>query len=158
MEYPFPIYPIDNSPGFIINRLAREINACLYREFRKQGHEITAQQWAVLSRIRECEGLHQSELAERTVKNRHNMTRILSQFSKKGLIDRRSDSKDKRLLRVYLTQKGEKLHDQLIQIAMETVNKVFKGISQRDIAALRMIHNQLINNINKITQTHDNQP
>ena len=36
------VFPLDNSPGYIINKLARELNACLYRSFRNNGYEITA--------------------------------------------------------------------------------------------------------------------
>ena len=74
------VFSLDNSPGYMINSLVREMNAYLYRSFRKKGFEITAQQWAVLNRLWEKEGLHQSKLAKKTTKNRHNMAMILKQL------------------------------------------------------------------------------
>ena len=145
------VFPLDNSPGYIINRLARELNACLYRSFRRHGFEITAQQWAVLNRLWEIEGLHQSELAEKTTKNRHNMARILNNLEAKGLIKRKPDSKDKRLQRVYLTAKGKSLKGKLIPIALETLENIFAGIKQQDIQSLERIHKKIIKNIESLT-------
>jgi len=141
------VFPLDNSPGYIINKLARELNACLYRSFRNNGYEITAQQWAVLNRLWEIEGLHQSELAEKTTKNRHNISRILNQFEIKGLIKRESDAHDKRLQRVYLTAKGKSLKDKLIPIALETLENVFAGITQQEFRILERIHKKIMANI-----------
>ena len=132
MQEKFSVFPIDNSPGFIINRLARELNACLYRAFH---------------RLWETEGLHQSALAERTIKNRHNMTRILAHLERKGYILRKTDQWDRRLIRVYLTRKGKQLQDRLIPIAQETLGSVFGDLSRNDIKTLRRIHAKIIGNL-----------
>ena len=147
MKHYSKVYPLDNSPGYIINRLARELNACLYRAFRSKGFDITAQQWAVLNRLWEIEGLHQSDLAARTTKNRHNMARILKQLETRGLIKRKPDIRDKRLQRVFLTANGKSLQDKLIPIAEETLEKIFAGIRQQDMVALRRIHKKINQNL-----------
>ena len=143
MKEKFSVFPIDNSPGFIINRLARELNACLYRAFHDSGFDITAQQWAVLNRLWEKEGLHQSALAERTTKNRHNMTRILAHLESQGYVLRKTDRWDRRLMRVYLTKKGKQLQDKLIAIAQETLRTVFGDLSRNEIRTLRRIHEKI---------------
>ena len=144
------VFPLDNSPGYIINKLARELNACLYRSFRKEGFEITAQQWAVLNRLWEMHGLHQSELAERTTKNRHNMARFVKQLESKGLVKRKPDSHDKRLQRVYLTSKGKALQSKLIPIAIETIEKLFAGISPQEMKTLGRIHSRITRNLESL--------
>ena len=145
------VFPLDNSPGYIINRLARELNACLYRAFHSKGFDITAQQWAVLNRLWEIEGLHQSELAEKTTKNRHNMARILKQMETRGLVKRRTDPHDRRLQRVYLTARGRSLQDKLIPIAMNTLEKLFAGITKQDMNTLKRIHTKINNNLTVFT-------
>ena len=144
------VFPLDNSPGYMINSLAREMNACLYRSFREKGFEITAQQWAVLNRLWEMEGLHQSKLAQKTTKNRHNMTMILKQLEIKGFIEKRSDTQDKRLQRVYLTKSGKDLKDKLIPVAIDTIEKLFRGVNSRDMDAIRRIHKTIIHNLKAI--------
>ncbi|MCK5349357.1 MAG: MarR family transcriptional regulator [Desulfobacula sp.] len=144
------VFPLDNSPGYMINSLAREMNACLYRSFRKKGFEITAPQWAVLNRLWEMEGLHQSKLAQQTTKNRHNMAMILKQLEVKGFVEKRSDAKDKRLNRVYLTKKGKALKEELIPVAVETIEKLFGGVNTKDMEAFKRIHKTIIKNLKSL--------
>ncbi|MDX2440849.1 MAG: MarR family transcriptional regulator [Desulfobacterales bacterium] len=147
MEKISRVFPLDNSPGYIINSLAREMNAFLYRSFREKGFEITAQQWAVLNRLWEMEGLHQSKLAQQTTKNRHNMTMILKQLEAKGFIEKRSDAEDKRLNRVYLTKRGKALKEELIPIAIKTTETLFRGVSIEDMEVFKRVHRMVIKNL-----------
>lgn len=144
------VFPLDNSLGYIVNSIAREMNACLYRSFREKGFEITAQQWAVLNRLWEIEGLHQSKLAQKTTKNRHNMAMILKQLEIKGFVVRRSDNQDKRLQRVYLTKSGKALKEKLIPLAMDTIEKLFRGIDSQDMNVVRRIHKTMIRNLKSL--------
>jgi len=146
MERRFQVFPVDNSPGFIISHLAREVNACLYRAFMKNGFNITAQQWGVLSKIKECEGLHQSEIAELTVKNRHNISRILRHLEQSGLINKEHDPVDKRLHRIYATTKGREMHSKLAVIAEQTAVKLFSGVSDGDMDTLKRIYRRVLVN------------
>jgi len=141
------VFPLDNSPGYMINRLAREMNAYLYRSFRKKGFEITAQQWAVLNRLWEKEGVHQSRLAQLTSKNRHNMAMILKQLEAKGFVKKKADSKDKRLNRVYLTKSGKALKKELIPIAVNTTETLFKTVAIEDMKAFKRVYQMVIRNL-----------
>ena len=144
------VFPLDNSPGYMINSLAREMNACLYRSFREKGFEITPQQWAVLNRLWEMEGLHQSKLAEKTTKNRHNMTMILKQLEIKGFVEKRSDTRDKRLQRIYLTKSGKALKEKLIPIATDIIEKLFRGVASQDMDVLSNVHKTMIKNLKSL--------
>ena len=144
------VFPLDNSPGYMINSLAREMNACLYRSFRENGFEITPQQWAVLNRLWEMEGLHQSKLAEKTTKNRHNMTMILKQLEIKGFVEKRSDTRDKRLQRIYLTKSGKALKEKLIPIATDIIEKLFRGVASQDMEVLNKVHKTMIKNLKSL--------
>lgn len=144
------VFPLDHSLGYIINSIAREMNACLYRSFREGGFEITPQQWAVLNRLWEMEGIHQSKLAKKTTKNRHNMTMILKQLEIKGLIQKKPDKQDKRLQRVYLTKEGKMLKSQLIPIAIQSLEKLFSGVSKKDLRVIKNIHKTIIKNLEPV--------
>lgn len=144
------VFPLDNSPGYIINSLAREMNAYLYRSFREKGYEITAQQWAVLNRLWEKEGVHQSRLAQLTSKNRHNMTMILKQLKTKGFVEKRPDAKDKRLNRVFLTKSGKALKEKLIPIAVKTTETLFKGVTIEDMDVFKRVHGMIMVNLKSL--------
>ncbi len=150
MKNMLKVFPLDNSPGYIINSLAREMNAYLYRSFRKNGFEITAQQWAVLNRLWEKEGVHQSKLAQLTSKNRHNMTMILKQLETKGFVEKKPDERDKRLNRVFLTKSGKALKEKLIPIAAKTIETLFAGVPIEDMEVFKRVHGTIIENLKSV--------
>jgi len=145
--YIFKAFPLDNSPGYLINRLAAKMNAVLHKAFKSAGFNVTAQQWAVLNRLWEEDGLHQNELAERTTKNRHNMSRMLTVLEKQGLLKRRPDSEDARLQRIYLTKKGVMLQDVLVPIVDKVMENIFKGLKKPELENLKQTMDQLSKNL-----------
>jgi DNA-binding MarR family transcriptional regulator len=141
------VFPIERSPGFIIHRMDTMLSSALHRAFQARNFEITAEQWGVLSRLWEGEGVYQSELAVRAGKDRHNMTRILQLLEKNGFIRRLPDPTDKRRLVVYLTNTGRRLQSRLTPIVLELLERVFDGFSQADIDRLEVLHNRIIDNV-----------
>jgi len=152
----FNAYPLDNSPGYLINQLAAKMNAVLQRAFRSAGHTITAQQWAVLNRLWEENGIHQSLLAERTTKNRHNVSRMLTLLEKQGLLKRRLDSEDARLQRIYLTKKGAMLQDVLVPIVDKVMENIFKDLKKPELENLKQTMNQLSKNLDSFDNSSIN--
>ncbi|MBL8116621.1 MAG: MarR family transcriptional regulator, partial [Anaerolineae bacterium] len=70
-------FSLDSSLGFLTNRLANLLKADLERGFAARGLNITAEQWLILGRLYEEDGLVQNELAKRTSKDKTNIARIL---------------------------------------------------------------------------------
>ncbi len=146
MEKEISVFPLDNSPGYIIHRLDMQMSLGLQHAFKAKGFNITPEQWGVLNRLWENEGIHQSALAERAAKDRHNITRILNLLEKNGFISRTPDGEDKRRLNVYLTKEGKALKQKLVPIAIGYLQKCFKGLSQKEIGDLRRIHEHILKN------------
>jgi len=143
----FKVFPLDGSPGFIIHRADTQMKAGLSRAFQANGFDITPEQWGVLSRLWQSEGIHQSELAARTAKDRHNITRILSLLEKNGYVHRVPDTEDKRCQRVYLTQEGHALQEKLTPLVIGYLEKCFEGLTQKDVQAFKRILNHMVNNL-----------
>jgi DNA-binding MarR family transcriptional regulator len=146
----FKAYPLENSPGYLINQLAAKMNAVLQRAFRSVGYKITAQQWAVLNRLWEEDGIHQSLLADRTTKNRHNVSRMLTVLEKQGLLKRRLDPEDARLQRIYLTKKGAMLQDVLVPIVDKVMENIFKGLKKPELENFKQTMDKLSINLDSL--------
>lgn len=143
------VFPLDESPGFLIHRLDSKMASGLQRKFSAQGFDITPEQWGVLSRLWEEDGIHQTELAARTSKDRHNITRILKLMEKNGFIIRKADPEDKRRQRVFLSEKGRRIQDELTSIVMSYLKKCFSGLNAADIRQLRRLHEHILRNLEK---------
>jgi DNA-binding MarR family transcriptional regulator len=147
MEKEISVFPLDNSPGYIIHRLDMQMSLGLQHAFKAKGFNITPEQWGVLNRLWENEGIHQSALAERAAKDRHNITRILNLLEKNGFISRTPDREDKRRLNVYLTKEGKALKQKLVPIAIGYLKQCFKGLAHEEIQDLRRTHEHILKNL-----------
>lgn len=146
----FKAFPLENSPGYWVNRLAGKMNAVLQRAFKSAGYKITAQQWAILNRLWEQNGLHQSMIAEKTTKNRHNVSRMLTVLENQGLLRRRPDPEDARLQRIYLTKEGTKLREVLVPIVEIVIERMGKGVKEVELRKLKKTMDQLSMNLDAL--------
>ena len=147
MKIELNVFPLDNSQGYIIHRLDVQMSLGLQHAFQAKGFNITPEQWGVLNRLWENEGMHQSALAQRAAKDRHNITRILNLLEKNGFIFRTPDGEDKRRLNVYLTEEGKALKQKLIPIVIGFLKKCFEGLTPEEVQNLRRIHEHILNNL-----------
>ncbi|HZE22339.1 MAG TPA: MarR family transcriptional regulator, partial [Desulfobaccales bacterium] len=88
-------YSPQDSLGFIVYRTALALKSALQRCFKENGYEITGEQWAIIRHLWEEEALSQRELAEKTSKDKPNITRMLDALEKKHLIFRQADPRDR---------------------------------------------------------------
>ena len=126
---------LEDSLGFLINHAGRKARALLGMRF--QPYEITTEQWTVLNRLAEQDGLSQKELARRAEKDQTNLTRILGQLERKGLVVRKTNESDRRSELPYITEKGRALNDVLVPIERDVVLSIVRGLTEEQTAALR---------------------
>ncbi len=77
-------------------------------------------------------GLSQHDLARKLLVGRSNMSMLLPQIEKRGLLTRTADAKDKRVLRLALTEAGLDLTRKAIDIHVALIEKVMGASSQED--------------------------
>ncbi len=116
--------PLDfeHNPGFLVSRIGRRMAAEMDRRMRDHG--LTAAQAAVMSRLWMQDGLTQSQLQEQVGVDASTLTGLLQRMTKQGLVRRRRDPSDGRVLRVLLTPHGRDLRPQLTPEA-ESINSLF---------------------------------
>ncbi|ULR45787.1 MarR family transcriptional regulator [Rhizobium sp. K102] len=77
----------------------------------------------ILVNLYRFEGISQQELARKLLVGRSNMSMLLPQMEKRGLIERRGDSRDKRVLRLHLTEEGRKLTEAAMAIQTDLIER-----------------------------------
>ena len=140
-------FTLDDSYGYLINLAAQRLKYELHQTFQEKGYDITPEQWAVLNRLWEQDGLSQVDLAERTFKDKPGTTRILNLLEKKGIVVRRQDESDRRVLHVFLTRAGKDLKDKLIPCAQEVLAKSGKNLTKEELAQFKLTLNQILRNL-----------
>jgi len=95
------------SPGYMVNYMARLFAQALYR--RIGPHGVTTGQFPVLLALWEREGVTQSQLAQDLAVEQPTMANTLKRMERDGLIERVPDPGDRRQARVHLTAQGQAL-------------------------------------------------
>ena len=152
LKYMAPLFPLDESPSFWLYRAHTQGVAALRKAFLAAGFDLTPEQWAIMARIRDNEGLSQSQLGERTFKDRHNINRIINLLEKRGYTERRLDEDDKRAYRLFLTKSGMNTLKKSTPIVLTQFEMRFNGLSAGDMAVLRRILEHIVRNIEKIDE------
>ena len=85
----------------------------------------------VLMNLYRHPGMSQHDLARRLLVGRSNITMLLPQMEKQGVLRRESDAKDKRIMRLFLTGEGEAL----LMEALKVYNAIIERVMAHSSAA-----------------------
>ena len=140
-------FRLDDSYGYLINLAAQRLKYELHQSFQAKGYDVTPEQWAVLNRLWEQDGLSQVDLAERTFKDKPGTTRILNLLETKKIVVRQPDEHDGRVLRVFLTKTGRDLKEKLIPCAEEVLAKSGKNLTKEQISQFKQTLHQMLDNL-----------
>jgi DNA-binding MarR family transcriptional regulator len=104
-----------------------------YIDSRAKTRGTTRAQWIVLFRLRQQEGLSQVDLADVLELQPISLVRLLDRLVDQGLLKRRPDPKDRRANKLFLTQKGRKLVDDLDSLRDAIATDVLKDLSSQQL-------------------------
>ncbi|MBT5912252.1 MarR family transcriptional regulator [Alphaproteobacteria bacterium] len=98
---------LDRNFGFLLHDVSRLMRTVFDRRGRDLG--LTRSQWWVLTMLYAKEGVTQSELADFMDLEKPTLGRLLDRMQEKHWIERRPDSLDRRVNRLYLTEKVQEI-------------------------------------------------
>jgi DNA-binding MarR family transcriptional regulator len=95
--------------------------------------KVTTEQYGVLSHVLERGSVSMSELAVARNVALNTATSLVDRLVSAGLVERRGDPGDRRVVRVVLTPRGETLMDQLRTIRRAAVRAVLDELSDDEV-------------------------
>ena len=104
-------------------------------------------QATVLCRLYEQDGMTQSEIGEQLLVQGATVTNMLQRMEEAGLVTRRRDPEDNRLVRVYLTESGREEERAITNQFLKLESMVFNGISAEHRTLFRRVLNQMLRNM-----------
>jgi DNA-binding MarR family transcriptional regulator len=133
---------IEDSLGYLVNRVARLMAHDLADELRPAGVGIG--QWAVLLFLWARDGMSQAELSQVVAIEPPTMVRTIDRMVRDGFVSRSTDPKDARVSRIYLTDRGRALRDDLIPKAIAVNAATLGRLTAREGNELRRLLAKLI--------------
>jgi DNA-binding MarR family transcriptional regulator len=101
----------------------------------------------ILMALWEKEGMTHSELAERLQVRPATITNALKRMERAGFVERRQDTEDQRVSRVYLMDAGRNIRDAVEGVWRELEEQTFAGFSSEDGALLNQFLLRIRNNL-----------
>jgi DNA-binding MarR family transcriptional regulator len=140
-------YLLDDSIGYKLFQASRLMNSRLNQNFRLHEYTITYEQWQVLSRLYEEDGLTQNQLAMTIERDRGSISRLIDNMIKRGLVGRISDDTDRRIKRVFLTEESHRIQEELEEIAVKTISQATRNMSEKELETCLNILDQIRENL-----------
>ena len=94
-------------------------------------------------------GISQQDLADKLLVGRSNLSMLLPQLEKRGLLVRRGDPQDRRILRLELTPSGTDLTLQAIAIQSELIDRTMKTASTQECNLVGEVMTRIIHELTR---------
>ena len=119
--------------GYAIGKTNWYFKALLNKLLREEQCGITTEQWLVLKVIDANPASSQTEVAEKSQKEKTNITRIIDLLEKNGFIERRRDDKDRRMYRIHSTKEGQKVLKAVNHITQKTEEICLHSLNEKQV-------------------------
>jgi DNA-binding MarR family transcriptional regulator len=147
-EEPFVItdaFPTD-ALSWLMATCSKVLREKLAVRFTKAGYSVTPEQWAILGRLGQQDGLSQQTLADRFHRSKVAAFQLINKLEKQGLVQRRNDPDDGRSNLVYLTDEGRRVQQALVALAKENMAAALEGVDEADLETAKKVVRTIINN------------
>lgn len=98
------------------------------------------------------QGVSQKEISEILKISAPTVAVSVKRLEKAGMVERRNDEKDQRILRVYLTEKGKRITETARAHVEENEKALFHGFSESELCLLKRFFKQMTENLEGVTR------
>ncbi|MCA9820705.1 MAG: winged helix-turn-helix transcriptional regulator [Nitrosarchaeum sp.] len=141
-------YDHEKSIGFIINNTTKMFQKIFDYELNKNVGMGLAQS-KVIYALSLQPGMTQRELADKVGIETPTLVVMIDKLEKEHLVKRQNDKRDRRIKRIFITTKADRLVDSMIQSALSIKKIATKNIPENDVK-------HILENLNKISQNLQN--
>jgi MarR family 2-MHQ and catechol resistance regulon transcriptional repressor len=102
-------------------------------------HGLTPPQFGILETLWHLGPLNQQELCRKLLTSKPNVSAILNNLEKNGLVRRVPDARDGRAVQVQLSAKGRQLIEEAFPVFLQALKQRFSCLSAEEMATLASI-------------------
>ena len=132
--------------GTLLDRTLRIIKLNFIQGFKEAGVDLTPEQWVIIDRLHQQNGISQTELANGSFKNAPTVSRIIDLLCEKGMVERQRFENDRRRYKIFLTKKGIETFEKANPVAQQLRQKGWSNLSEADYENFTRIANQVFDN------------
>ncbi|EDL55885.1 MULTISPECIES: MarR family transcriptional regulator [Vibrio] len=131
--------------GWLLNVVANHASKEFDKRLREKG--LTLALWPTLMCLWEKEGVTQREIAQMSKVESSTTTRTLDKLEALELVERRADPESRRSFRIFLTDKGKALKEEVIHLPVEVNQALLAGLEDEEQRTLIATLQKLVERI-----------
>ena len=125
-------------------KLRRAVNSIGRREGEvTRAAGLSESQFGVLEALLHLGPLCQHELADKILKSAGNLTTVIDNLERRGLVERRRDREDRRVVTVHLTRSGTRLIEETLPRNVQVLTEAFSALTAREQEQLAVLCRKL---------------
>lgn len=136
---------LDDFLPYLLNRIANRLNMALAEDLKIIG--VSVPEYRVLAVLKARDGRTVKELSVYTVIEQSTLSKLLLRMETSGLIERRNDASDGRVVNVYLADGGETAFAQALPVALKHYRAAIAGLEDGERASLVRTLHQVLDNV-----------
>jgi len=122
-------------------RAAETITVVTHRHLAAEN--LTVSQFGVLEALFHLGSMCQSDVAKKNLKSTANITTVVDNLEKRGLVERQRSSKDRRYITLHLTEAGHNLIERVFPGHVQGVIQSFSTLSEAECQQLGQLCKKL---------------
>lgn len=138
---------LENNVLFLAGKITKRIHSAVSEAFRREGYDLTVEQFTILASLWYAEGVNQQTLSDQLDRDKTTITRVIRGMEKNNLLVRVPDRSDQRNKLIYLTALGRSLQNELIPIAGTVYTKALAGLEEGQVQAGVRLLSEINNNL-----------
>jgi MarR family 2-MHQ and catechol resistance regulon transcriptional repressor len=106
-------------------------------------HGLTVSQFGVIEALYHLGPLSQRQLADKILRSSGNLTMVIDNLERGGLVRRERNPQDRRVMNVFLTPQGEALVTRVLPDHVRGIRNVFAGLTAQELSQLAALTRKL---------------
>lgn len=137
MNFEIPTGTMEKTTGFLMFRTARGMKKKL--DAKLSEFKVTSSQTIILNTLNSHDGQSLSDIGKNVHLDKPAITGLADRMENDGLVERRRTSADRRIIRLFLTEKGRKLFHKIEGIIIEVDQQLVKDLTDQEINTLHVM-------------------
>jgi DNA-binding MarR family transcriptional regulator len=129
-----------------LNIVHTSMKQCMVNDFKQSGFNLTPEQFLVMDTLWDEGVLTQQQIADITLRDKNSIVKLIDGLESRKLVTRVSNPDDRRQNLIKVTDYSRSIKDKVTRVAVDSVQKIIRGLAQPDLEAfVRMLSKMELN-------------
>lgn len=138
-------FSVEDSHAYYIYSIQAASYAALADAVRPHG--LTTPAWRVIANLQERDGISVRDLAQRTVVDVSNLSKLITAMSAQGLLNKKRSTEDARVMLVHITARGRKTFAAALPSVRRVLDQNLEGFSDTERDRFRTYLERMMQNV-----------